>query len=67
MTVQNCEPINLMLASKPHEVTVDAISLGSGVLMDFYPYGIPRFRSLGTLTRILEGMGKGVWGFPGEF
>lgn len=50
-TVQNCEPFDEMLASEPYEVTVDAISLGSGVLMDFYPYGIPRFREPGDIGR----------------
>ncbi len=66
MGVQNCEPINLMLASKPHEVTVDAISLGSGVLMDFYPYGIPRFREPGDIERKYWKEWARGW-VPGEF
>ena len=66
MTVQNCEPINLMLASKPHEVTVDAISLSSGVLMDFYPYGIPRFREPGDIDREYWKEWARGW-VPGEF
>ena len=66
MAVQNCESINLMLASKPHEVTVDAISLGSGVLMDFYPYGIPRFREPGDFEREYWKEWARGW-VPGEF
>ncbi len=66
MTVQNCEPINVILASKPYEVTVDAISLGSGVLMDFYPYGIPRFREPGHIEREYWKEWTRGW-VPGEF
>ena len=66
MTVQNCEPINVMMASKPHEVTVDAISLGSGILMDFYPYGLPRFREPGDIKREYWKEWARGW-VPGEF
>ena len=65
-TVQNCEPVNVMLASKPYEVTIDAISLDSGVLMDFYPYGIPRFREPGGFEREYWKEWARGW-VPGEF
>ena len=66
MTIQKCELIGVMMATKPHEITVDAISLGSGVLQDFYPYGLPRFSEPGGAKREYWKEWARGW-VPGEF
>ena len=65
-SVQECESIEVMLATTPHEITVDPISLGPGVVQDFYPYGVPRFTEPGHPKREYWIEWARGW-VPGEF
>ena len=65
-SVQECESIEVMLATTPHEITVDPISLGPGAVQDFYPYGVPRFTDPGGPKREYWIEWARGW-VPGEF
>jgi hypothetical protein len=66
ITNHKCEPVGVMMASRSHEITVEAISLAPGVVQDFYPYGLPRFREPGDIKGEYWKEWARGW-VPGEF
>jgi len=65
-TDSECEPLELIYAATPQEISVDPTGTGSGVAQDFYPYGEPRFDVSNDPDRQLWREWARGW-VPGEF
>lgn len=65
-TDSECEPLEVIQAGAPREISVESISIGPGVKQDFYPYGEPRFDvELDADDQLWREWARG-W-VPGEF
>ena len=65
-TDRECESLDVIQATTPHEITVETISKGPGVKQDFYPYGEPRFNDPDDADRERWQEWARGW-VPGEF
>jgi hypothetical protein len=66
LTDHECESLEVIQASTPQEISLEPISKGPGVRLDFYPYGEPRFDESADKKRQLWREWARGW-VPGEF